>query len=255
MLNRFGVARRIGEEGPMVAFATVFSEPARAAMVVALMDGRAQTAKELAFRAGVAQSTASFHLSFLESHGLIRRRIQGRHHYFQLSDGKMAGFIEQLMVMAESVEVRGLQTGPKDSTMRLARRCWNHLAGRIAVAIADHLLAETAVCLDGDRFLFTGNRSGFLSDVVGEGATRKVPPCSACLDWSERRPHLGGPAGKSLLSALLEKDMVEQTHASRVLRVTQQGYVLLARHGISLDDTFASGADLSESNDQLGRGS
>lgn len=190
------------KDGPNIAgIAALIGDPARANMLSALMDGRALTVSELAQAAGVALPTASGHLSRLEAGGLLTAEKQGRHRYLRLSGSDVAETIEALMGLAHRTGATRVRTGPRDAALREARICYDHLAGERAVALTQSL-AERGLMVD-DALSDTGRlwfaERGF---VAGPG---RRPFCRTCLDWSERRPHLGGGLGAAILNRALDK--------------------------------------------------
>ena len=194
-------------------------------MVSALMDGRALTAGELAGVGGVAPQTASGHLSKLKEGGLLVGERQGRHRYFRLSGEDIAELVETILCVSE--RVRPVRTGPRDAGLREARVCYDHLAGARAVAVYEGWGA--AGWIDGGSVTARGRMALIargLPLVALEQARR--PLCRPCLDWSERRPHLGGALGAALLRMLLHEAWVDQGRG-RVVRFTAAGEAAWAR--------------------------
>ena len=194
-------------EGPDIArIASLVGDPARAAMLSALMDGGALTATELAMEAGVGLPTASSHLAKLSAGGLVTAETQGRHRYYRLAGRQVAAMIEAIMGVAATSGPQRARPGPRDASMREARVCYDHLAGRQAVAMLDGFLAEGIVERDGERLrLGTAGAAFFAArgiDVAALGAQRR-PLCRGCLDWSVRRPHLAGSLGAAILDKVL----------------------------------------------------
>lgn len=210
--------------------AALVGEPARTAMLLALMDGRALTANELARAGGVGAATASRHLAQLVDGGLLAVQAQGRHRYHRLASTEVARALEALMQVPAPPPRRRLATGPQDEALRLARTCYDHLAGRLAVGIAGHLLAERAIAFDGDaaRPLV---RLAPLLDGLGLAGALDAPArrvlCRPCLDWSERRPHLAGRLGALLCSHCLERGWLLRRAGSRALQLTPRGSLAL----------------------------
>jgi DNA-binding transcriptional ArsR family regulator len=212
--------------------AALVGDPARANMLAALLEGRALTAGELARVAGVAPQTASGHLSRLTAAGLIAVQRQGRHHYHSLASATVARMLEGIMDVAASgpgaARARSLSTGPRDAQMRAARTCYDHLAGRLGVALADALAGSGLVELSpdggavteaGDRFL-----RGFGLDLdAAAGRARGRVFCRPCVDWSERRPHIAGAVGAALCSRLFAIHWIRRVEGSRAVTVTPAG--------------------------------
>lgn len=214
------------KEGPDIArFAGLIGDPARANMLTALMAGRALTATELAGEAGVAPPTASAHLSRLSEAGLVSLRRQGRHRYFALAGPEVAAALEALMGLAAARGGLRVRPGPRDAGLRTARRCYDHLAGAAGVAILDHLLASGRLSAEGEGLCVTGAGRAFLEEFGLDLAAlegRRRPLARPCLDWSERRAHLGGAVGAALLDRLLALGWL-RGGAGRELIVTPEG--------------------------------
>jgi DNA-binding transcriptional ArsR family regulator len=195
------------KDGPVIApIAALMGDPARANMLMALMDGRALTVSELAGAAGVGLPTASGHLAKLDQAGLLSAEKQGRHRYFRLSGPDVAEVVEALMGLAQRTGAVRVRTGPRDVALREARVCYDHLAGERAVSLMRGL-TEQALIEGEDQPRLTGHGRGFFEgigiDVAGLERGRR-PLCRACLDWSERRSHLGGALGAAILGHVLE---------------------------------------------------
>ena len=212
--------------------ASLLGDPARAAMMHALMDGRALTATELSRVAGITPQTASGHLMQMTRAGLLAMERQGRHRYHQLASRHVAELLENLMQVATRADIaqaRHPMTGPKDPDMRMARTCYDHIAGRLGVSIADAMTRQGFVELAEDAGVVTDAGARFL-DKMGIGfdpapgtgeKTRLV--CRPCLDWSERRPHLAGRLGAALCRHCIANGWVRKRAASRVLDITPAG--------------------------------
>lgn len=222
---------RIAEIGAAVG------EPARAAMLLALMDGRALTAAELARVAGVTPQTASSHLARLAAGGLLAVEKQGRHRYHRLATQDVARVLEGLMQIACAEPPpagRALVVGPRDRDMRLARTCYDHLAGRLGVGIADAMLARGLIQFEGDGGQLTAEGEDALSDLgivlpdPAPGRRRSARPvCRPCLDWSERRPHVAGRLGAAMCGFLLDQAWVRRREGTRALEITPKGIMML----------------------------
>jgi DNA-binding transcriptional ArsR family regulator len=217
-------------------FATVASlvgDPARATMLHALMDGRALTASELARVAGVTAQTASGHLGRMTEIGLILVERQGRHRYHRLASQAVAQMIENIMQVASVLEPPGrpLFVGPREVALREARTCYDHLAGRLGVSLADALVANGHAELASDSGLMTESgiellgRLGVDVDALlarrGKRATRVL--CRPCLDWSERRPHLAGAVGAAICAHSLQHDWIRRLPGTRAVTITPKG--------------------------------
>jgi len=213
--------------------AALAGDPARAGMLHALMDGRALTASELARAAGVTPQTASAHLARMSAAGLIGVQRQGRHRYHRLASPLVAQMMESIMQVAAGggPPRPPLTVGPRDAALREARTCYDHLAGRLGVAIADALVAGGHAELAGDAGEITPSGLALLGrlgvDFDGLRARRAGRParvlCRPCLDWSERRPHLAGAVGAALCSLCFEKAWIRRIAGTRAVALTPAG--------------------------------
>ena len=215
------------KEGPNISYiASLIGDPARASMLTALMSGKALTASELAYEAGVTIQTASSHLSKLDQGGLLRARKQGRHKYFFLTNDDVAHVLEGLMGLAEGSGHLRKRTGPKDGALRKARVCYNHLAGDMGTQLFDSLIAQGCLVLNGDSLLLTETGAEFATVFgisVSDLRTRRAPLCLECLDWSERRSHLAGSLGRAFLSRFEELCWAKRDQKSRAISFSQRG--------------------------------
>lgn len=216
--------------------AAAIGVPARARMLYSLSDGRARTSTELAILAGVTPSTASGHLKRLESQRLVKLFAQGKHRYYALQNDHVAAALEALSVLGGAQE----QFVPNTPhPLRFARTCYDHMAGSLGVALHDRLRAR--------GWISTSRRDGPAYDVTPDGskafarlgidvdATRVLRRrfAFACLDWSERRPHLGGALAAALLQVALKRAWVVQDLNSRALSLTRMGRrEMLAHFGV-----------------------
>jgi DNA-binding transcriptional ArsR family regulator len=206
--------------------AGLLSDVARAAILCALLDGRARTAGELAFAAGVTPQTASSHLGRLVDAGLITVVPQGRHRYHRLSSPEAAQALEALGVLATAQPRRARVPGPRDAALRAARTCYDHLAGRFGVAIADALrVAGGTVVHDRDVEITAEGVRRLACLGVDVPALRqdRRPLCRQCMDWSERRPHLAGSVAGQILCNAVASGWIERLKDSRAVRVTPEG--------------------------------
>ena len=215
--------------------AALVGEPARTAMLMALMDGRALTAGELARVAGLTAQTASGHLGKMTDAGLLARQQQGRHRYYRLASPAIAGMLEAMMVAVAPPPVR---TGPRDAAMRRARICYDHLAGEVAVRIADTMIAHGQIELATDGALVTDSGRRLLEHIGIElpphGPGKGAVFCRPCLDWSERRNHIAGLVGSALYRGFSAQHWIRRAEGSRIVLVTPRGRAALERHfGIS----------------------
>ena len=209
--------------------AALMGEPARAAMLLALMDGRALTAQELAAAAGVSPATASRHLALLQEAAFLQMEKQGRHHYHRLASPEVASLIEKLMQVAVPT-VAAVKVGPRGQALRTARVCYDHLAGRLGVAVANHLVEASAVVLQDNAHVLPGDglnaslqRLGVLNGAEALKARSSRPVCLPCLDWSERRSHVAGRLGALICTHCLTQGWLVRHPGSRALRVSEPG--------------------------------
>ncbi len=213
--------------------AGAIGEPARARMLYSLMDGRARTATELALVGDITPATASAHLARLKRERLVRVLAQGKHRYYSLGSSDVAEVLEALSVLA------GFSAGSLETRMpnhlRAARSCYDHLAGELGVQLHDRLVALGWLTADARRDEYAVTAKGAVSlDAlgidVGELRGRRRRFAFACVDWSERRPHLGGALGASLLDVALKRRWLSRDRDSRALAVTAAG-----RRGLMTD--------------------
>ena len=213
--------------------AAMAGDPARAAMLHALMDGRALTASELARIAGVAPQTASGHLARMTETGLLAVAKQGRHRYHRLASTGVAHMIEGIMRVASELQPprKHLSVGPRDAALRQARTCYDHLAGRLGVCLSDALTSAGYVELSAESGMITGRGLAFLERVgIDVSAMRERGGmksgrllCRPCLDWSERRSHLAGVVGAALCAHSFAQGFVCRIDGTRALRITPKG--------------------------------
>lgn len=221
--------------------AAAIGDPARARMLYALMEGRALTSTELALVAAVGPSTASAHLNRLKRERLVRVLVQGRHRYYSLYGAGVAGVLESLSVLAGRVG-SGVQTRTPDH-LRLARTCYDHIAGTLGVLLHDRLLAADWISGGAGGYEITPKGSRALTALgIDVEAVRRERRRFAfpCLDWSERRCHLGGAVGAAMLTGLLGKRWVTRERRERTLAVTALGArELKARLGVVIPGVSA----------------
>lgn len=205
---------------------SLLGDPARANMLLALMDGGALTAGELARHGGVTAQTASSHLAKLEAGGLVTMRAQGRHRYYGLSDPDVAGVVEGLLGLAARIGHTRTRPGPREPALREARICYDHLAGDLGVLMLDGLLAQGRIDpTDGALRITPGGRH-FLADFGLDLAaleSGRRPLCRTCLDWSVRRSHLAGALGAALLCRTFEIGWAAPVAGTRVVAFSPEG--------------------------------
>jgi DNA-binding transcriptional ArsR family regulator len=215
------------KDGPDIALVgSLVGDPARANMLASLMTGRALTATELAQEAGVTPQTASTHLARLVDGGLLAAEKQGRHRYFRLAEPDVAQALEALMGLAARAGHLRVRTGPKDPQMRHARVCYDHLAGDLGVKLFDRLQGRKLIAGSGEDLAVTGSGRRFFADfgIYLDGLSgRRRPLCRPCLDWSERRHHLGGSLGSALLARFFDLKWAKRDAASRAVHFSSRG--------------------------------
>lgn len=225
-------------DGAVSRIAAAIGEPARARILYCLMDGRARTATELSAVAEVGAPTASSHLNRLVAEHLVKVLTQGKHRFYSLEGPNVANVLESLSVLAGGSRNKFVPTTP--TNLRAARTCYDHLAGTLGVALHDRFTARgwLAALSGGGDYAYELTPKGarafqaFGIDVEATRALRRRFACG-CLDWSERRFHLGGALGSELLRVALKKKWVAQEIDSRALAVTGHGRrEILERFGV-----------------------
>ena len=234
--------------GPIIAeIAALLGDPARATMISALLDGRALTASELALAARITPQTASTHLAKLTEAGLLSALRSGRHRYFRLASPTVAEMIDGIVAVALAKRPRFRPVSGEGRAVSAARICYDHLAGRLSVALTDSLVARQYVVLDNEAAQITpaGTRflSGFGIALPALGSARRHF-CRLCLDWTERRPHIAGAVGAAITRRYFDLGWMERMKRSHAVVVTARG-----RRGFL--ETF--GVDASEPADRRAR--
>jgi DNA-binding transcriptional ArsR family regulator len=220
--------------------AALVGDPARATMLSALLDGRAVSASELALAARITPQTASTHLGKLTRAGLLAVDRDGRHRYFRLASPKVAEMIEGIVAVALEKRPRFRPLSRQARAVNAARICYDHLAGRLSVDLADSLVARNYVVLDDKAAAVTAAGTRFFTAFgIALPARRSARrhTCRLCLDWTERRPHLAGALGAAMTKRFFDLGWVQRTMRSHAVVVTPLG-----RRG--LRETF--GVEVSE---------
>ena len=210
----------------IAATAALLADPTRASFLLALLDGRALTAGELARRARVSPSTASAHLAKLADGGLITLERSGRHHYVRLAGPAVAQALEAIASVAPPAPVRSLRESETGAAIRAARTCYDHLAGTLGVELTAAMLGKGILVTTGDGYDVTPKGVRQLRELGLEVARLKGLRrgfALRCLDWSERRHHVAGALGAAIAEALFERGWVKRTAASRAVVVTEAG--------------------------------
>jgi DNA-binding transcriptional ArsR family regulator len=213
--------------------AALVADPTRATILFALSDGRALPACDLALHAGVTAATISYQLEKLIAGRLVAADRQGRHRYYRLASSTVIGLLEALATVAAPAPARTFREGQEGKALRLARTCYDHLAGQLGVRIAEALLAGGCLAPSARDYVLTpaGERlfRRLAVDVAGARSARRSF-ARACLDWSERRHHLAGALGAALLDRLFELGWIERTPSSRAVRLSDPGRRGLRAH-------------------------
>lgn len=210
--------------------AALMGDPARANILTALISGCALTATELSVEAGVTKQTTSSHLAKLVDGGFLSVEKQGRHKYYRLANHQIAEMLETIANVAADIAPKRVRTGPKDPALRKARRCYDHLAGDLAVKMFDAFIANGLIVNEREtnqgkptltekgRDYF--DRFGIDINVLDK---QKRPVCRACLDWSVRRHHLAGGLGAALLSEFEKRGWAKRNAKHRIIEFTREG--------------------------------
>ncbi|MFF7321432.1 ArsR/SmtB family transcription factor [Streptomyces albogriseolus] len=221
-----GMTSKDPRAGALARLAALAADETRAACLLALLDGRAWTAGELARHCGVAASTLSEHLGKLVGGGLLTEERQGRHRYVRLADARVAQLVEDLtaQLAPDAAEPpRGLRQSGAGSAMARGRTCYDHLAGRLGIAVTDALTARGLLRQDTGFALTDEGLDWFGALGVDLDGRGRRPLARACLDWTERRPHLAGAAGAALCRHLLERGWCVRIGSGRAVKVTGTG--------------------------------
>lgn len=227
----------------IAGIAALVADPARTNMLSALMDGRALTAAELARVAGITPQTASAHLARLTEAGLLAMERQGRHRYHRLASPVVAHMLESIMFVAAINAGDGpaarkpVTVGPRDKALRNARTCYDHLAGRVAVVIADRMVERGHIEFSSDGGVLTAQGASFLQELgVDIESTKPLARryngrvfCRPCLDWSERRPHIAGALGAALCSTCFRHGWIRRVDGSRAVTITTPGQIAIRK--------------------------
>lgn len=215
----------------LAGLAGLLADPTRAQICLALLGGRAWTAGELARHTGVAASTTSAHLDRLREGGLVREQRQGRHRYVRLAGAEVAELLEDLTARLGPVpdRPRSLRAARASRALAEARTCYDHLAGRLGVEITDAMTARGLLDQDGGCALTEAGREWLTGPLGVEPSALhgRRAVARACVDWTERRPHLAGAAGAALREAFERRGWIWH-RGDREVRVTADGCAALA---------------------------
>ena len=227
----------MNEQPGIASIGNMIGDPARAAMLTALMSGQAMTATELANEAGITRQTASAHLGKLMDGGLLRMLRQGRHRYFSLASGQVGAMLESMMSVAVQTRRSGFRPGPRDPALRTARVCYDHRAGPYSVAIYEAFVRRGFLVLvqpENDQngsLTLTDAGQAFCAEsgIVLDYPSSRHAHCRPCLDWSERRFHIAGKLGVALLSFMCDKRWATRDRHSRLVHFSEAGITHLQR--------------------------
>jgi DNA-binding transcriptional ArsR family regulator len=212
---------------PISSVGELLAEPARTAIVIALLDGQPRTAGELAMIAGISPQSASAHLSKLVDGALLAVRNHGRHRYYGLTGPDVAHAIEALGAIATRPRPAVVVCPAETMEMYRARSCYDHLAGRMAVELTAALESSRVIQLSGERDYKLGTKGPayFANLEIDVEALRNVRRTFArrCLDWTERKPHLAGALGAALFTRMLHAGWIARRRGTRALRITHRG--------------------------------
>lgn len=210
----------------LAAVASLIGDPVRAAMLFALLDGREFPATHLALSGKTSPQAGSGHLKKLVDGGLLEVRSEGRQRLYRLASSEVAHAIETLVSIAPAQPPNSLRSHTALERLREARSCYDHLAGRLGVAVTQALCKQRQLALRGDEFVLTRSGEAFLRDLgVNVDAARESKRAftRSCLDWTERTPHLAGALGAAVLETFLSDGWVKRASHDRSLQVTERG--------------------------------
>ena len=228
----------MNEDPRLAEIAALVGDPARANILTALLGGRALTASELAYFAGVSPQTTSGHLAKLTESRLLSLQKQGRHRYYRLATPQVGRMIESIMEVAVAAPPRHRPVTKADLALRTARTCYDHFAGRLGVGIAESLCEHGHILLADEAGEVTEAGVEFLTELgvdLTDARRRRRAYCRPCLDWTERRPHIGGAIGAALAARCFDLGWVARQRDSRALTITAAGRTGLQRYfGLTL---------------------
>jgi DNA-binding transcriptional ArsR family regulator len=221
-----GMTPRRSPEPNIAEIGALIGDPGRAAMLLALLDGRDLAASELALRAGLSPQAATAHLKKLVAAGMLSARDAGRHRFFRLASAEIGHAIETLAAIAAPARIVALDQSTTLERMRLARSCYDHLAGRLGVGITDRLIERGAIARRGADFALAARGESAFAELgidLDEAQAQRRTFARACTDWTERRPHLAGSLGAAVLEVFLRNRWVARNSQNRALRITPEG--------------------------------
>jgi DNA-binding transcriptional ArsR family regulator len=218
------------DEAEIAGVASLIADPARARILRALIDGTTRPAGELAYAANISAQSASAHLAKLVSGGLLALEAQGRHRYFRLSSAAVADAVESLASLSVAVRPPASRSVLPSKTTPIqflhARTCYDHLAGEMAVQVCEAMLKSRWLALEDRDFRVTPLGMNKLTELgihVEEARRTRRVFARACVDLTQRRPHIGGALGAALLDLYVERGWILRTRRSRVVTITPRG--------------------------------
>ncbi len=235
----------MGQQPNIASAAFLIADPVRAAMLVTLLDGRSRPAGELAYAGGVTAQTASSHLGKLLAGGLLTVETEGRHRYYRLAGPHVAVALENLASIGPQEAVRRKTLTREAQKLQFARCCYDHLAGRLGVAVACGLQERGFLVAAADKKFEVTPKGAEWFGVVGVDVTKIKPSrlglARQCLDWTERQHHLAGPLGVQFTNVLCSTGWIRRSKSSRIVEVTPKGWKGFREHfGIQQQTLIAS---------------
>lgn len=208
------------------------ADPARAAMVLKLMDGSTRPTGELMLEANVSSASASIHLAKLVRSRLLKVTKTGRHKYYRITSAAVARAVEALETIASPSAAFGVAARSRLNPFAFARTCFDHLAGKVGVQVAVALQKEGLLQPTGMEYQITDKGSKWLADLginVSEVQAVRRMFAPQCLDFTERHPHVAGALGAALLQRMIELGWIRKTRVPRAVRLTSAGRAELSR--------------------------
>ncbi|MGN7360366.1 ArsR/SmtB family transcription factor [Paenibacillus sp. SAF-054] len=209
-----------------MGIAQLLGDPSRLTMLMSLLGGKALPASDLAHAAHISPQTASSHLAKLVQGGLLIHESYGRHKYFRLANQEVAHTLEAMLTISPSKPIRSLRESDELKQMRHCRTCYDHLAGKVGVALTDRFLELRWLEESGKDYVLNlegKEKLRIWGAEVDDSAKKRRHYARQCLDWSERRHHLAGYLGAAITKRLFELQWIERLHQGRAIRVTSKG--------------------------------
>jgi DNA-binding transcriptional ArsR family regulator len=216
----------VAGDADLSAVGSLLSDRTRATILLTLLNGGMTSASALASRADVSRPLASAHLRKLTEGGLITVEPHGRHRFYRLSSQRVADALESLILLSPAAAVTSLRGSKESIGLQRGRLCYDHLAGRLGVALTQQMTARGLLEKSGGDYEVTGAGATAFQDLGIDLATLRAqerPLSRACLDWSEKDYHLAGSLGAALTNELFRLGWVEGREASRIVMVTDVG--------------------------------